>query len=114
MKKKVFSSIGLDNLYETISVDGFSSRSLLQFAKSKLTDEYVNHWKVDTLNQSKLRTYIQIKEEYKCENYVTMNLPRNLRSFIAQIRCGVLPLRIETGRFINLRVEECVCTLCNL
>ena len=32
----------------------------------------------------------------------------------AQFRCGILPLRIETGRFRNLPVEERICELCNL
>ena len=31
--KKFFSSIGLNNLYETISVDGFSTRSLCETVK---------------------------------------------------------------------------------
>ena len=35
--KNIFSNIGLINLHETISVDGFSTRSLLRFAETKLT-----------------------------------------------------------------------------
>ena len=47
------------------------------------------------------------------------------RSFIAQLRLGILPLRIETGRFENLKdsltgrfrklkVEVRKCQICNL
>ena len=50
---------------------------------------------------------------------------RSHRSLLAQLRTGILPLRLETGRFQNIRdentghfrklkVEERVCTLCNL
>ena len=50
---------------------------------------------------------------------------RSHRSLLAQLRSGILPLRLETGRFQNIRdentghfgklkVEERVCTLCNL
>ncbi len=31
----------------------------------------------------------------------------------AQIRIGILPLHIETGRFRNAKVEETVCQVCN-
>ena len=113
-RKKIFSSIGLNDLYETISVDGFSTRSLLTFAETKFKSEQCNKWNTDILKQPKLRTYIQIKNEYKCENYVSMNLSRSIRSYIAQIRCGVLPLHIETGRYRNLKVEERLCKVCDL
>ena len=47
------------------------------------------------------------------------------RSLLAQLRCGILPLNVETGRFNNvkdvttgkwrkLRYDERLCTLCNL
>ena len=32
---------------------------------------------------------------------------------MAQIRCGILPIRIETGRFCNLPVENRLCEICN-
>ena len=40
-----------------------------------------------------------------------MNLNRNERSVMAQFRCGVLPLRIETGRFVGEQVRD-TCRLC--
>ena len=112
--KKIFSSIGLNNLYETISINGFSTRSLLSYAENKLKTDQFDKWNSDIINQPKLRTYVQIKNEYKCENYVSMNLSRSIRSYIAQIRCGVLPLHIETGRYRNLKVEERLCKVCDL
>ena len=60
------------------------------------------------------RYFKTTKAEYKCENYVSMNLSRSIRSYIAQIRCGVLPLHIETGRYRNLKVEERLCKVCDL
>ena len=32
-------------------------------------------------------------------DYVHMDLSRLQRSMLAQLRCGILPLRIETGRY---------------
>ena len=41
-----------------------------------------------------------------------MNVNVNITLHIAQIRCGVLPLHIETGRYRNLKVEERLCKVC--
>ena len=44
--------------------------------------------------------------------YVIKNISRRKRSLLCQLRIGILPLRIETGRFRNLPVEERVCEIC--
>ena len=49
--------------------------------------------------QDKLRKYAMFKYSFETEPYVTKYLSRNKRSLFAQIRTGVLPLKIETGRF---------------
>ena len=74
---------------------------------------YSNDWTNKTRDISKLRTYITFKTEYNTEDYVKAYLPKQERSFLAQLRCGVLPLRIETGRFSGLKPEERVCLLCD-
>ena len=66
-----------------------------------------------------------LKTIFKTENYVSAYMLRSHRSLLAQLRSGVLPLRLETARFQNIRdenkshfrkliVEERVCTFCNL
>ena len=52
------------------------------------------------------------KEEV--ERYVKLNMSSRERSIIAQIRMGILPIRIETGRFTNLKINERICQFCNL
>ena len=42
-----------------------------------------------------------------------MNLTRGERSEMAQFRCSVLPLRVETGRFVGEQVNDRICKLCN-
>ena len=42
-----------------------------------------------------------------------LNLPRNERSLLAQLRCGILPLRVETGRYVGETPEQRLCKLCN-
>ncbi len=36
------------------------------------------------------------------------------RCALAKFRCGVAPLKIETGRYTRIPEEERLCTLCNL
>ena len=33
---------------------------------------------------------------------------------MAQFRCGILPLRVETGRFVGLKLDQRTCQLCDL
>jgi len=35
------------------------------------------------------------------------------RSLLAKFRCGILQLRIETGRFNQTKLEERTCEICN-
>ena len=42
------------------------------------------------------------------------SLSKSERSHLAQSRCGILPLRLEAGRFVGLSVEERICNLCNI
>ena len=39
---------------------------------------------------------------------------KRTRSLFTQFRHGILPLRIETGRFRNLPAEQRICQLCEL
>ena len=39
-------------------------------------------------------------------------MPKYQRSLISQLRLGVLPLRIETGRFAGLDVADRLCQVC--
>ena len=64
---------------------------------------------VDT---AKLRTYITFKEEYKTEPFVELEHDRQHRSAMAQFRCGVLPLKVETGRYMNIPPEFRLCSFC--
>ena len=41
-------------------------------------------------------------------------IPKSHRSVLAKLRCGVLPLRIESGRFVNLPKESRIYELCTL
>ena len=59
-----------------------------------------------------MRTYIKCKNEYTAEPYVKLSMAPKYRSALAKLRCGILPLEIETGRYVG--TDECrrFCKLC--
>jgi hypothetical protein len=62
---------------------------------------------------NKLRTYCTFKNEYCSENCCKIILPLRHRAAFAKFRCGVAPLRIETGRYEGLTLENRTCPFCN-
>ena len=42
-----------------------------------------------------------------------LNLEKNERSMLAQFRCGILALRIETGRYNGEQIQDRRCIFCD-
>ena len=72
-----------------------------------------NQWKNSITQSPKLRTYILFKNYFHSEFYVQNLKNRQLRSLLAQFRCGILPLHIETGRIVNTPAHMRYCFICN-
>ena len=79
--------------------------------KNRLISIMQEQWREEIDNKPKLRTYKLFKNEFKTEDYVFCN-DRQKRSLVAQVRIGILPLRIETGRFSNIALNERHCYMC--
>ena len=82
--------------------------------KIKLNDLMQKQWSNEMHNKPKLRTFGQIKDIFEPEPYVLSNISRQRRSLLAQIRVGILPIKIETGRFRSLPVEQRLGELCEM
>ena len=67
---------------------------------------------VNGSGRNKLRTYRLIKRTYKTEQYCLTRLPPKHRSAFAKVRCGVAPIRIETGRYEGLELKNRICPVC--
>ncbi len=71
-----------------------------------------NSW----LNQLQLKPKLCLnntfKSEFGVEPYVKYYVPKNIQSVFAQIQFGILPLHIETGRFVNVPINDRVCNIC--
>ena len=59
-----------------------------------------------------MRTYVTFKNNVEVASHIACNLPKYERSLISQLRLGILPLRIETGRYANLNECDRICLLC--
>lgn len=75
---------------------------------------YKAEWNRQVNIKPKLRTLKLIKRDFHTERHLHIPLSRSQRSLLSQCRGGVLPIRIETGRFHGLAPEERICELSNL
>ena len=65
-----------------------------------LVTKDVSDWSLWIREQTgKLRIYKQFKYDYVTQFYVSTLLPAMHRSAFSKFRCGVVPLRVETGRY---------------
>ncbi len=74
-----------------------------------LHETYCNQWKIESLNKSKLGTYVKFKTCFKIEDYVMSSLSHRQRSYLAQLRRRILPLHIETGRWYGVKEDDRLC-----
>lgn len=77
-----------------------------------LHEHKCNEWQSSLSNYPKLRTYITFKDTFCIEPYVCTNMNRKYRSVLAQLRSGILPLEVETGRWRGVEIEGRICKLC--
>jgi len=105
--KTILTTINLADNYNTKAIVD------LQLAKSRIANYYKQLWTTTVQSSPKLRFYRHFKTEYDTEKYVLLNLAKNERSIMAQYRCGILPIRIETGRYVNEQLDDRICTICH-
>ena len=84
----------------------------LKLCQDLLVSNFKNTWVTNLTFKPKLRLYRQIKHDINPERYVKLNLTSSQRSFMAQLRFGILPIQVETGRFSRLKLEDRICQQC--
>ncbi len=96
--------------------DCFTNRSVIDLtsARNVLFDKFSREWLNSFKNMNKLDLYRNIKSQLGAEKFLELNISKYEKSLLSQLRYGVLPLRIETGRFVNESREDRICTLCDL
>ena len=116
--KSIFEQLNIINIFDNNLICN------LQQIPELLRNLDNEEWLKVVDSKPKLRTYKLFKQEIYQENYLKYYIPKFERSLISQIRCGILPLKIETGRFLNfkdpqtgkirkLKPEERICEICD-
>ena len=85
----------------------------LTYCKNKFIELFEKECMENITNKPKLRTYKLFKQNCNTPDYVTGCLNRCERSLLAKFRCGILQLKIETGRFDNTKLEDRICEFCD-
>jgi hypothetical protein len=82
--------------------------------KSRLRDQYVQHWNIAINSSPKLDTYITFKYVNKCELYLQCVNTVSHRIAFTQLRVSSHNPFIETGRYSNVARNMRLCTKCNM
>ena len=64
------------------------------------------------IRENQLNGLEVFKNIFQTEFYVENIMTRSHRSALAKFRCGVAPIRLETGRYEKLPVNERFCPFC--
>ena len=102
MRKYNFSN---DNLISNRTVKELEERMFNVF-KGEWKEKVESDQAVRPNQRNKLRTYRLFKREYWTEPYVEEVINRQHRSTLAKFRCGVAPLKIETGRYEQIPHDQ--------
>ena len=107
--KRIFQEVSMVHCYQNLL------RCDITSAKEILLSQFFEKWVHDCTTVSKLRTYVKFKTNFEVEPYLDILSNRKIRSYVSQLRCGILPLRIETGRYGTKYIPECerTCIFCN-
>ena len=79
-----------------------SSKCDLNVLQVRLKVLNQDKWWLDAETKTKLETFIQIYHRSDPQGLMKCNLQRNQRSVVSRLKCGVLPLMLEVGRFKNM------------
>jgi len=115
--KTYFSTNDLDAY---CSLENHIARSFAQLVEIKTFEDFTRKW-LTRINrevgpsghgQNKLRLYKDLKADFTAKQYRKIILPVKHRSAFSKFRLGVAPIRIETGRYEGLRLENRICPFC--
>ena len=106
----------LTNFFNILAdiIDKFNTKSVvdINFFEQQQKVVFSEQYLESLPKKDKLRNYALFKFSFETEPYVQKYLARNKRSLFAQLRCGILPLRIETGRYNQTLLNDRICEYC--
>lgn len=100
--------------YAGLSCDNISHNKInLDMLEQRLKISERKGWKLEAYTKPKLCTYVEIHDFDKIRVLVRANLSRMQRSLVTKFKCGVFPIRIETGRYKGVDKTKRFCQICN-
>ncbi len=106
--KQLFSNNGFENTFMTNSCVNVK----LMHDHDAFHQWVCSTWNQDIFYVDKLRTYVTFKEEYGTEHYGKVVSNRQHIAALSQLRCCVLTLKVEIGKFQDIPVEYKLYTMC--
>ena len=99
------------NLYD------FNYKSLSDSKNKQLVDlmkkKYVSYWNQTLQHSRKLSFYHSIKKNYSPSAYFDSTRKNPGRRTLVKLRIGCHNLRVETGRYDKIALDERICPLCS-
>ena len=74
--------------------------------------QYKELWSQSIQGNSKLRSYVKFKHEFKLENYL-LHEPQDNRRNLTRLRTSSHKLTVETGRYNKMALKDRLCQLCD-
>ena len=104
-----------NNLTEILNDIPFDIYQTVEQMKISLLTKDQSKWSHEAGSMPKLRTYVTISDFSVRKSYITKPLSFIQRKYLAKFRLGILPIRIETGRYERpkLVAAERTCQICN-
>jgi hypothetical protein len=105
--EKVFNQLNMNHEFENMINCEINSIT------TKIYNLFQENWITLVNSKPKLRFYRMFKELPNQEKYLHINLTPKERSAISQLRFGILPLAIETGRYKSIPLNQRICEMCD-
>ena len=74
--------------------------------------QYKKLWSQSIQGNSKLRSYVKFKHEFKLENYLLHESQDNHRN-LTRLRTSSHKLTVETGKYNKVALKDRLCQLCD-
>ena len=102
---------------EYFNLFDFNYNSLSDSKIKQLVDlmrkKYVSYWNQTLQHSRKLSFYHSIKKNYSLSAYLASTRKNPMRRTLVKLRIGCHNLRVETGRYDKIPLEERICPLCS-
>ena len=82
--------------------------------KRRCLDIEIQSWRESVSSFGALRLYRLLKFDLEYKPYLNLNLSKTVKNMYSRIRCGLLKVGVNTGRWEGVPYLERICTFCNM